>query len=536
MSVAKSFVPHRATSAFQCLGADRADTEVHGDMGRGASSATRRMPGSIVKLRGILIARVSNKSQEDAFSLEAQMRQMRLCCERRGIEIVDERVEPGASAFTSDLSRLPILQQTLLDIEAGRANVLVVHESSRLARSEQLANHVLDRLNAVGASFVNTTQDIDYTTPEGRMFFNNEASMNAYHSRKTSQHSKKGKLEQFLQGLPVGRIHFGYVAVRGPDGETNRKVPPAQLEIEGAAVRNAYLDRALGRGYEALARDWNAMGLRPQSGKHFTRRSLQAILENPFYKGFVSHHGELMQGLHEPLVTEDEWAAAQVPKARVIRKRLPPLLAQGLASCFACGHALYPARPTKGPAHPGEFYAYYREPSRDFHLTCPDAGLLWPSAEPDALLSELMASLTMSAEWVEFVHAEAAKAPDDAAARRLELEESIRRVKKEFFNRRLDEDEYRSYLNEYERELITIPARRTDLVAAVQQFETFGELWELASPDARNEACRVVFESVVFDVRHRRIVEVRAASEFEPLFQLRQSLYVSGTPRARGSR
>lgn len=484
--------------------------------------------------RGILIARVSNKSQEDAFSLEAQMRQMRECCARRGIEIVDERVEPGTSAFTADLSRLPVLQQALFDIEAGTANALVMHESSRLARNEQLANQVLDRLIAAGAAFVNTTMDMDYTTPEGRMFFSNEASMNAYHSRKTSQHSKKGKLEQFLQGLPVGRIPFGYTVLRNAEGESDRKVPPVPLEVEGPLVRGAFLDRPLGRGFEDMARDWNARGLRSQSGRPFTRRTLQAIIENPFYKGFVSHHDELRQGLHEPLVTEDEWAAAQLPKVRVVRKRLPPLLAQGLATCSACGHGLYPSRPRKGPSHAGEFYAYYREPSRDFHLQCPDAGLLWQSAEPDQALDELMASLTMSPEWLEFVRSEAAKVPDAAAERRTELEESIRRVRKEFFNRRIEEDEYNSYLDQYERELSTIPTRRADLVAAVEQFESFGELWKLASPDAKNDACRVVFESVVFDLRARRIVEVRAAPEFDPLFQLRQSLYVRYSQPGRG--
>ena len=51
-----------------------------------------------MKMRGILIARVSNKDQasEGHYSLDAQLRFMRDCCQRRGIEIVDERVEGGA--------------------------------------------------------------------------------------------------------------------------------------------------------------------------------------------------------------------------------------------------------------------------------------------------------------------------------------------------------------------------------------------------------------------------------------------------------
>ena len=59
------------------------------------------------------------------------------------------------------------MHQAILDIEAGLYDVLAMHESSRLARNEQLANHILDRLDACGAAFINSLIDVDYTTPEG---------------------------------------------------------------------------------------------------------------------------------------------------------------------------------------------------------------------------------------------------------------------------------------------------------------------------------------------------------------------------------
>ena len=489
-------------------------------------------------LKAILVARVSTKRQaaEDTFSIEAQFRYMREVCARKGIEIVAEHTEPGTSAFTPHLSDLPVLEQAIIDIENGIANALVMHESSRLARNEQLANHIFDRLEACGARFINSMMDIDYTSPEGRLFFNNEASMNAYSSRKTSQHSKKGKLEQFLQGLPVGKIPFGYEAQLGQDGKANRKLPPIPRDVESQAVREAILDRALGRGLEDIARDWNARGLRPQSVRgvtRFTRRSVQAIVENPFYLGYVSHLGEQHRGLHDPIVTEEEWADAQRPKLRVTRRQLPPLLAQGIATCARCSRPIYPSRPGKGPHHPGEHYLYYREPSKDSHRDCPDRGLFWPSAEPDRLLDELMRSLTMSDEWLEYVRREAEKVPEGAAARRAELEESIRRVRREYFRGGIDEDEYHDEIRDFERELASLPPQRLDVVTALTRFEAFGDLWGAASAEARNDTCRVVFESVVFDMRERRIVELRAAPEFEPLFQLRRALLVSDIPPVR---
>ena len=200
-------------------------------------------------LRGILVARVSTKRQaaQDRFSIDSQFRMMRDSCVRREIQIEEERVEPGRSAFTPYLKQLPVLDQALRDIEAGKANCLVMHETTRLARNEQLGNHLLDRLADCGGSFINSLMDIDYTTPEGRMFLNQEIAMAAYTSRKTAQHSAKGKREQFLQGLFMGQIPFGYVAPLNAEGKPNRKVAAIIVPDEAKAIRKAFDDYALGR-------------------------------------------------------------------------------------------------------------------------------------------------------------------------------------------------------------------------------------------------------------------------------------------------
>ncbi len=494
----------------------------------------------MTKRRAILIARVSNKSQarENAFSLEAQFRMMRAYCEQRGIEIVSERTEPGTSAFTPDLRRLPVLHQAVLDIEAGTADALVMHESSRLARNEQLANHLIDRLQDVGASFLNTVIDVDYTTPEGRMFFNSEASMNAYSSRKTAQHAKKGKLETFLQGLPVGAIPFGYVPQELPDGTTNRKVPPLPVPEEARLIERAFEDRSLGRSPGDIAREWNALGVKPRSRRgndRFSKRTVAAIIENCFYMGEVVHLGERRQGQHEPIVSEDLWLAAQRPKQQITRRRFPPLLLQGLAVCAACERPVYPSRPRKGPKHPSEHYAYYREPSPDFNRDCPDSGLLWPSETPDALVDDLMRSLAMSDEWLAYVSTEAAKLPEDVLDRRMQLTATLKRLQKEYLAGRMEEQEYLALRREYDGELSLLPAARRDIVEPLKRLVSFGDLWDEAPAEARNDACRAVLERVVLDMRNQTI-EVFPAQEFEGLFQLRHSLHVRDIRPGRDSR
>lgn len=130
---------------------------------------------------------------------------------------------------------------------------------------------------------------------------------------------------------------------------------------EALLIPRAFEDRALGRSPVEMSREWNALGFKPRSRKgieRFSKRTVSTIIESTFYMGNVVHRGEQRKGLHQPIVTEEVWLAAQRPKQRVTHRRFPRLLLQGLAVCGACGNGLYPSRPVKGPKYPGEHYSY----------------------------------------------------------------------------------------------------------------------------------------------------------------------------------
>lgn len=503
-------------------------------MGRRAATPNGRRTGQPAQLRGILISRVSSKKQanEDRYSLAAQSRAMHECCERKSIVIVDELVEPGRSAFTHDITRLPALHEALLRVEAGEANAIVMHETSRLARNEQLGNHVLDRLSACGGSFINSTYDIDYTTPEGRAFYNSEVSMHAYSSRKTSEHARKGKDEQYLRGLQVGAIPFGYAAQRNAVGQPDRSLPAVIVPDEADAIRKAFQDRALRRTATEIAREWNTLGLKPRSVRGISRFSpmtVRSILENRYYYGMVTHGGETRLGLHQPVVTEDEWMAAQHPTRRVTRRRHPPMLLQGIATCAACNAGVYPFRPRKSAKRPNERYSYYRESaSRE----CPDEGVTWPSDEPDGIAAAVLRSLLLDRDWLAYVEWEAHNLPDDISARRKGVEETLRRIQREYFRGSLDEADYLKLRREHQAELALLPATKPGLLAAARTFETFAELWDSASAEARNATAKTIFDAAYLDMRERTI-SFAAAPEFEPILNLRASSYVSCTQPGR---
>ena len=329
---------------------------------------------------------------------------------------------------------------------------------------------------------------------------------------------------------------MAYRSVLDADGKARRSLPPVQDADEAALLRRAYQDRALGRSLNDIAIEWNVRGVRPRSVRgvdRFGRQTVASILGNPFYMGSVQHLGELRAGHHEPIVTEAEWWAAQRPKTRVTRRQWPPLLLQGVADCAGCGRPVYPSRPRKGPQHSNEHYSYYREPSRDTNRACPDAGQLWSSEDVDAIVEEVVRSMTMSPEWLDFVSDEAAKLPAQSQDQRRQLENRVRRIQKEYFREHLEENEYLRLRREADSELALLPAARPELERVGQRFASFGALWDGASAETKNETCRVIFDSVTLDMRAQTLAIIPAA-EFEPLFQLRRSLHVQSISPERG--
>jgi len=84
-------------------------------------------------MRAVVYARVSTEEQaSEGYSIDAQVGRCREYCEAQGWQIVEEYLEPGASARSAER---PVFKQMLRDAEAGLFDVLVVHKLDRFSRS-----------------------------------------------------------------------------------------------------------------------------------------------------------------------------------------------------------------------------------------------------------------------------------------------------------------------------------------------------------------------------------------------------------------
>jgi len=303
-------------------------------------------------MRAGLYVRVSNVSQVDGYSIDAQLRLCTQSIEARGWSLARVYADEGHSAFRESLDR-PALQEMLTAMRAGSLDAIVVYSIDRLSRRVRLANAILDELHQRSVQFLSVVENLDTTTPHGWYMFQNMAAQAELYSRMLSMRVKGGLLEKAHQGRWVGTIPIGYD--RAVDGSLrpNADAPVIRLAFELYAS-----------GHYSMSDLAHELNMRGFTAKHhsirqpFVRSSIRNILQRRVYLGYVRCAGTEYAGTHEPLVIVDVWDDVQ----RIIAQRATwhgspvrrdDALLAGQVWCAACGGKAHVARPNKR-------YLYYQ--------------------------------------------------------------------------------------------------------------------------------------------------------------------------------
>jgi DNA invertase Pin-like site-specific DNA recombinase len=260
-----------------------------------------------------------------------------------------------------DMER-PALQRLLADIAAGLVDTVVVYKVDRLTRSLADFAKIVERFDAQGVAFVAVTQQFNTTTSMGRLTLNMLLSFAQFEREVTAERIRDKIAAAKKRGMWMGgKPPLGYdvkdkkLVVNGNEAETVRhifrryvalgSVHELQDELAGGGIRSKRRVDRYGR----------ATGDQP-----IGRGALYRLLQNPIYRGEISHQGERHPGQHDPIVDEELWDHAQAALAgnRVARRtgrraRQPSLLA-GLAFDDQ-GERLVPSHANKH----GTRYRYY---------------------------------------------------------------------------------------------------------------------------------------------------------------------------------
>ena len=198
-------------------------------------------------MRAVAYIRVSSQDQVAGYSLDAQERSFNEICRARDWDPVGIYREEGRSAHVDSISKRPVFRQLLEDAAQGRFDTVVVHTLDRWARNTQIALESLGSLAKNGVALVSVTENIDYSTAQGRLLTTMLAGFAEYFSDSLSTHIKKGLGERAINGRHLDGIPFGYLSCwEGPKGArqlTCEPEHPGGLHLEpneAEAVREIF--------------------------------------------------------------------------------------------------------------------------------------------------------------------------------------------------------------------------------------------------------------------------------------------------------
>ncbi|MGL4238218.1 MAG: recombinase family protein [Tabrizicola sp.] len=198
----------------------------------------------------------------------------------------------------------PALRRLLVDIEAGRIDIIVVYKIDRLTRALADFARMVEIFDRHGVSFVSVTQAFNTTTSMGRLTLNVLLSFAQFEREVTGERIRDKIAASKAKGMWMGGVlPIGYYR---PTGGSRTLVAN---DNEAALVRRIfarYLDLGSVHSLEHELRSGGVVSKRHTSrtgrvtgGQPFSRGALFHLLRNRLYLGEIRHRDTHHPGLHQ---------------------------------------------------------------------------------------------------------------------------------------------------------------------------------------------------------------------------------------------
>lgn len=324
--------------------------------------------------------------------------------------LVEERYEDGG--FTGANIDRPGFQRLLDDVDACKIDVIVVYKIDRLSRSLLDFAKVIERLAAVGASFVSVTQNFSTADAVGRLTMNLLMTFAEFERSLISERTRDKVIGARRRGKWTGgTVPFGYVA-------KDKKL--VVQETEALVVREAFTLFLQYWQVAAVARLLNERGLQSRRstrgerrGSRWTSAAVDRLLRNPIYAGFAKCQGRLYAAEHVGVIEESSyWAVQQIlqlprkplaasdkgaPTQRSRTTSINPAYAlRGLLRCGLCNMAMSPSSTKRGE----RTHRYYRCTTREKHGKESCTARPLPAGAIEGLVADRLAEVAAAPSFV----------------------------------------------------------------------------------------------------------------------------------------
>lgn len=337
-------------------------------------------------VRVYIYTRVSTVMQIDGYSLDAQKNRVKAYAEFNGYEIVGEYEDAGKSG--KSIEGRPEFNRMMEDIKSGKDGVsfVLVFKLSRFGRNAADVLSTLQTMQDYGVNLICVEDSIDSSKEAGKLMISVLSAVAEIERENIRVQTMEGRIQKAREGKWNGGFApYGYRLVDGA------------LEIneeEAAAVRiifDKYVNTKMGAtGLSRYLENHGIHKIQRHTGTAplFNAWLIRQILKNPVYCGKIAYgrrktekvHGTrneyqirwsddylLVDGIHEAIVSEEIWQAAQVKLAAQADKYEsvnPPEgthvhILSGLIKCPVCGAGMYGNKSTKRKKDGTKYKEFY---------------------------------------------------------------------------------------------------------------------------------------------------------------------------------
>lgn len=287
--------------------------------------------------RALGMIRVS-KERHGGISPEVQKVAITDYCAARGYHVAGWLEGLDESGSRKRSAWWPRLDQAVGSVEAGEYDVIVVWKFSRTARNRLRWAVAIDRVEDAGGRLESATEQFDTTTSSGRLARGMLAELNAFEAERIGEVWKSVHDARIRSGRPAtGKPKWGYIY--DAEAKVHRPDP-----VTGPVLGELYVRYVAGESVYQLVRWLNARGHRTLTGGLWSERTLRRVLDSGFAAGLFAARGELLPGVHEPLIDAEVWQAyldaRAVRRGRPARVERSQYLLSGLVRCGRCGGSM----------------------------------------------------------------------------------------------------------------------------------------------------------------------------------------------------
>jgi len=186
-------------------------------------------------MRVALYARVSTLNGQHP---EMQLSELREYGARRGWEIISEYVDEGISGSRE---RRPQLDRLMSDAHRRKFDLIAVWKIDRFGRSLKHLVNALADLDAYGVAFVSLRDNLDLSTPSGRLMFQIIGAMAEFERSLIQERVRAGLRNAQARGVRLGRprtvVDAAQIVRLRASGASWREVAEQMRIGVGTAVR-----------------------------------------------------------------------------------------------------------------------------------------------------------------------------------------------------------------------------------------------------------------------------------------------------------